>query len=146
MRRAASIAVVAVLFLAARAHVLAAQAGGIRGRVADSAGVAVARASVTIEGLGYRAFTDDQGAYRFTAVPAGEWTVRVRRVGYLPASARVTVRGNVVDQAFSLASQPIGLAAIDVMVGSRAGHTAAEELAVPVDVFPAEVIERQGTR
>jgi iron complex outermembrane receptor protein len=33
-----------------------------------------------------------------------------------------------------------------VVVGSRARHTAAEELAVPVDVFPAEELQQQGTK
>jgi len=32
-----------------------------------------------------------------------------------------------------------------VVVGSRARHTASEELAVPVDIFPAEVLQQQGT-
>ncbi|HWB40222.1 MAG TPA: TonB-dependent receptor, partial [Gemmatimonadales bacterium] len=33
----------------------------------------------------------------------------------------------------------------DVVVGSRARHTAEEELAVPVDIFPAEELQRQGS-
>ena len=37
------------------------------------------------------------------------------------------------------------LAPIDVVVGSRARHTAAEELAVPVDIFPAEQLAQQGS-
>jgi iron complex outermembrane receptor protein len=45
----------------------------------------------------------------------------------------------------SMRAQPIGLSPIDVTVGSRARHTAAEELAVPVDVFPAEQLAQQGT-
>jgi iron complex outermembrane receptor protein len=145
MRRLAGFVIGVLLSLGSTAD-LDAQAGAIRGRVSDSAGVAIARASVAVEGLGYRAFTDDQGRYHLANVPAGVWTIRVRRVGFVPATARVTVRGATVEQPFSLAPQPIGLAAIDVTVGSRAAHTAAEELAVPVDVFTAEVIERQGTR
>ncbi len=46
---------------------------------------------------------------------------------------------------FSLRAQAIGLAPVDVVVGARARHTAAEELAVPVDVFTAEDIKRTGT-
>src|SRR5437764_8341685 len=41
--------------------------------------------------------------------------------------------------------QPISLAPVDVVVGSRARHTAAQELAVPVDVFNADDIQQQGT-
>ena len=32
-----------------------------------------------------------------------------------------------------------------MVVGSRARHTAAEELAVPVDIFPAEQLAQQGS-
>ena len=39
----------------------------------------------------------------------------------------------------------VQLAPIDVVVGSRARHTAAEELAVPVDIFPAEQLAQQGS-
>ncbi len=145
MRRLAGFVIGVLLSLGSTAD-LGAQAGAIRGRVSDSAGVAVARAAITVDGLRLRTTSDEQGSYAITGVPAGEWTVRVRRVGYVPASARVTVRGAVVDQPFALTAQPISLSAIDVTVGSRALHTAVEELAVPVDVFTAEVIERQGTR
>ncbi|HEV8264835.1 MAG TPA: TonB-dependent receptor, partial [Gemmatimonadales bacterium] len=67
-------------------------------------------------------------------------------LGYVAQTARVTVgEGGAVQQDFTLAVQPISLSPVDVTVGSRARHTAAEELAVPVDVFPAEVLAAQGT-
>ena len=46
---------------------------------------------------------------------------------------------------FTLLRSPVQLAPIDVVVGSRARHTAEEELAVPVDIFPAEELQRQGS-
>jgi iron complex outermembrane receptor protein len=52
--------------------------------------------------------------------------------------------GQTARQDFTLAAQPISVAAIDVVVGSRARHTAPEELAVPVDVFTADIIAQQG--
>jgi iron complex outermembrane receptor protein len=125
---------------------LAAQSGGIRGRVTESGGAALARASVSIDGTTFVASSNDRGEYEFRAVPPGTHTVRVRALGYVPAAARVTVAaGAVARQDFALAAHPIGLAAIDVVVGSRARHTAAEELAVPVDVFPIQDIRAQGT-
>jgi hypothetical protein len=45
----------------------------------------------------------------------------------------------------TLSRSAVQLAPIDVVVGSRARHTAAEELAVPVDVFPAEQLQQQGS-
>ncbi|MGH2667733.1 MAG: TonB-dependent receptor, partial [bacterium] len=79
-------------------------------------------------------------------MPAGSYTLRARLLGYVPQTARVTVgEGATVQQDFALAAQAISLSPVDVVVGSRARHTAAEELAVPVDVFTAEMLTQQGT-
>src|SRR5205823_6578257 len=53
--------------------------------------------------------------------------------------------GQVTRHDFTLRAQPIELAPVAVTVGSRARHAAADELAVPVDVFGADDIKRQGT-
>jgi iron complex outermembrane receptor protein len=67
-------------------------------------------------------------------------------LGYLVQSVQVTVSAvQETRQDFAMRVQPISLAPIDVTVGSRARHTAAEELAVPVDVFTADDIKRTGT-
>src|SRR5882672_8279777 len=123
---------------------LLAQGVSIRGRVADAAGAPLLRASVSAEGSGLRATTDDQGRYEIRGISAGTYTVRVRLLGYVPQSARVTVGQAPVTQDFTLAQQAISLSPVDVVVGSRARHTAAEELAVPVDVFTSEMIALQG--
>jgi len=134
------------LLLALAPTLLAAQGGTIRGRVADAAGAPLARALVSAEGAGLRATSDQQGQYEIRGVPAGSYTVRARLLGYQPQTARVTVgEGATVQQDFALAAQAISLSPVDVVVGSRARHTAAEELAVPVDVFTAEMLGQQGT-
>ncbi|MGH7580361.1 MAG: TonB-dependent receptor, partial [Gemmatimonadales bacterium] len=125
---------------------LAAQAGSIRGTVSDSAGTGLANAAVTVDGTPLRATSGSDGAYEVRGVPAGTHTVRVRLIGYRSAVAEVTVAGgDAAEQDFTLGRSAVQLAPIDVVVGSRARHTAEEELAVPVDIFPAEVLERQGT-
>src|SRR5882762_4124031 len=124
---------------------LLAQGVSIRGRVADAAGAPLLRASVSAEGSGLRATTDDQGRYEIRGISAGTYTVRVRLLGYVPQSARVSVGQAPVTQDFTLAQQAISLSPVDVVVGSRARHTAAEQLAVPVDVFTSEEIAQQGT-
>src|SRR6267142_375080 len=124
---------------------LLAQGVSIRGRVADAAGAPLPRASVSAEGSGLRAATDEQGRYEIRGISAGTYTVRVRLLGYVPQSARVTVGQAPVTQDFVLAQQAISLSPVDVVVGSRARHTAAEQLAVPVDVFTSEEIALQGT-
>src|SRR6266850_8457409 len=123
---------------------LLAQGVSIRGRVADAAGAPLPRASVSAEGSGLRAATDDQGRYEIRGISAGTYTVRVRLLGYVPQSARVTVGQAPVTQDFKLAEQAISLSPVDVVVGSRARHTAAEQLAVPVDVFTSEDMIKQG--
>jgi len=144
MRRAETL--IAAVLLACGSTALAAQGGSIRGRVADPAGAPLPRAQVSVEGTGLRATSDDQGRYDIRDVGAGTYTVRVRLLGYVPQSARVAVaEGAAAVQNFSMAVQPIALSPIDVTVGSRARHTAAEELAVPVDVFSAEQLAQQGT-
>jgi len=140
MRRGESL--LAVLF--ALPSLLLAQSGSIRGRVADAGGAPLSRALISAEGSGLRTTSDEQGRYEIRGVSAGVYTVRVRLLGYVPQSARVTVGDGPVVQDFTLAAQPISLSPVDVTVGSRARHTAAEELAVPVDVFTSEMIALQG--
>ena len=144
MRRAETLLTTMLFFLGSTA--LAAQGGSIRGRVADPAGAPLARAQVSVEGTGLRATSDEQGRYDIRGVGTGTYTVRVRLLGYVPQSARVAVaEGRVAEQNFAMTAQAIALSPVDVVVGSRARHTAAEELAVPVDVFTAEQLAQQGT-
>src|SRR3989441_12863517 len=146
MRRVIRVIACAAQVLLVLASRLAAQAGIVRGRVADSAGVALARAAINVAATGFRATSDAQGDYEIRSVPAATYTVRVRLLGYVPQTVRVVVsEGETVERDFSLRRRPIGLAPVDVVVGSRARHTTAEELAVPVDVYPAEALAQQGT-
>ena len=125
-------------------RVTAAQGGTVRGRIVDSAGVAIAQAVASLEPGGLRATTRDNGEYAITHVPAGIYTVRVRRLGYLTPAASVTVaEGQTVTQNFTVTHSVVSLA--EVVIGSRARHTAADELPVPVDVFTPEMIQAQGT-
>jgi iron complex outermembrane receptor protein len=123
-----------------------AQGGTIRGRVADTTGTPVADAVVWVEATPLRAMSNANGEYVISTVPAGLAVVRVRRIGFVNITppARVTViAGQTVQQDFTLRSVASILAPI--VVGSRAAHTAADELAVPVDVFTPEQIRSQGT-
>ncbi len=142
-----TVGLIAGLMLAlAAAMPLAAQAGTIRGTVSDSAGGGLANAAIIVEGTGLRATSGAGGSYEIRGVPSGTHTVRARLIGYQSAAAPVDVpAGDVAQQDFTLARSTVQLAPIDVVVGSRGRHTAAEELAVPVDVFPAEQLQQQGS-
>jgi iron complex outermembrane recepter protein len=125
---------------------VAAQNGTIHGSVADSSGAPVSNATVSIERAGLRASTSTDGTYQIRGVPAGTHVVHARAIGYQAAQADVTLTaGEEATQNFTLSRSATQLAPIDVVVGSRARHTAAEELAVPVDVFPAEQLQQQGS-
>jgi iron complex outermembrane receptor protein len=135
-----------VTLLSATSLPLAAQSGSIRGQVSDSSGERLANATVLVEGTRLRATSNSQGVYDVRGVPAGTYNVRVRLIGHVAVVERVTVgAGQAVVQNFVLRRTPVQLAPVDVVVGSRARHTASEELAVPVDVFTSEEIARQGT-
>jgi len=122
----------------------AAQGGTIRGKVADSTGAPIAQAVIVLDPGGLRATSRDNGDYVISRVPSGSYTVRARRLGYTTPSASVSVAdGQTVRQDFIVKHAAISLT--DVVIGSRARHTAAEELAVPVDVFTPEQIHSQGT-
>src|SRR5438445_1348093 len=142
MRRVESLL---VLMLALLPATLLGQNGSIRGRWADASGAPLARATISAEAAGLRATSDEQGRYEIRGVAAGTYTLRVRLLGYVPQSVKVTVGQSPVTQDFTLAAQAISLSPVDVVVGSRARHTAAEQLAVPVDVFTSEDIALQGT-
>src|SRR6266576_2008174 len=146
VKRLSLAALCALPLLVALPNRLGAQGGTIRGRVADAQGAPLPRAAVSVDAIGARTTTDEQGTYEIRGVPTGTHTVRVRLLGYVPQSVQVTVSGTQpTRQDFSLVVQPITLSPVDVTVGSRARHAAANELAVPVDVFGAEDIKRQGT-
>jgi iron complex outermembrane receptor protein len=146
MRQIRRLTMVAAAIAAATSAPLSAQTGTVRGRAADSAGAVLSGVSIIVEGTGLRATTGSTGSYELRGVPSGPRTLRARLIGYTASTAEVTVpEGGTVDADFTLTRSAVQLAPIDVVVGSRARHTAAEELAVPVDVFTAEDIRRQGT-
>jgi len=125
---------------------LAAQAGVLEGTVSDSTGATLPNATVSVEGTGLRASTGASGGYTIRGVPAGTYTVRVHLIGFQAAAASVTIAaGGVTRHDVTMARSTVQLAPIDVVIGSRARHTAAEELAVPVDVFPSEQLSQQGS-
>src|SRR6267378_6735267 len=123
-----------------------AQAGTVLGTVVDSLGAGVSGAEVRVDGTTLRTFTDDKGHYELRDVPAGAHNVRALLLGYKPVVRPITLESSAaLTLDFQLERNVIPITGVEVLVGSRAHHTAADELAVPVDVFPAEQLTRQGT-
>ena len=70
-------------------------AGGdtLRGTVADTAGHPIASAAVSVAELGLALITQPDGAFQLARLPAGRYTVVVRRLGYAPTVATAAVPG-----------------------------------------------------
>ena len=144
-RRAVTLAT-ALLCAVAFTQSLSAQTGSVQGRVSDSSGTVVVGASVTVDRTSLRATVAGRGTFTIFGVPAGQRVVRVRSLGFAPESLTVNVvAGQTTNFNVTLRRTTTQLASVNVVVGSRARHSAAEELAVPVDVFTAEDITRTGT-
>src|SRR5689334_9317096 len=136
----------AVFAAVTTARPLAAQSGSLQGRVTDSVGIAVVGAVITVDQAALRATASARGVYTLNGVPAGQRVLRVRALGFAPESVQVRVSAGQMTTLDLTLHRPVRqLDAVVVMVGSRARHTAAEELAVPVDVYTAEDIVQQGT-
>ena len=136
----------ALVVAGARPQAAGAQTGGVQGRIADSTGAAVVGALVTVEGTGVRAVSSASGRYVLAGLAAGQRSLRVRALGYGQDTIVVTVvAGRVTTLDITLSRSAQQLAPVAVVTGSRARHTAAEELAVPVDVFTVEQLKTTGS-
>jgi iron complex outermembrane receptor protein len=125
---------------------LAAQTGTIAGSITDDAGAPLTGAAVEVEALFRRTVSDANGGYRLAAIPAGTHRLRVRLLGYEELSRNVTVLAGATAEAdLTLQTAAIPIAPLQVVLGSRARHTAADELAVPVDVYTSEDLAVQGS-
>lgn len=96
----------------------------------DNNGEAVGFAIVSMEGLDLRVQSDINGAFAFSNVPEGEWTLRVECLGYATLTRRVRCKGNV-SLRLRLKPGSLALPEVEVMARSRGskytvGQTALE--------------------
>lgn len=118
--RPASVAVSAIATFALFGFLAPAQAqeGAVSG-VVTTAGTLqpIQGAQVVVEDTQLGGITDVEGRYLVTGVPAGEQTVRVRLLGYRPASRTVTVAAGATATAdFELEVTAVELGAVTVNV------------------------------
>lgn len=127
--------VLAFAVLVAPAAVTA-QTGTVTGRVVADDGSPIIGAQVSVEGTGLGGLTNARGAFLLLRVPAGTHTLSVESIGYENASTSITVEsGGTATFTFRVGSTAVAVEGVSVTVGSRAAHSAADELAVPVDVY-----------
>ena len=136
-------AVLALVLLSGAAW---AQSGTVSGTVTDSTGAGVSAAEVRVDGTTIHTLTDNNGRYQLTNVPPGARTIRALLLGYKATTRAITLEaGGTATVDLQLERNVIPVQGVEILIGSRARHTAADELAVPVDVFPAELLLRQGS-
>lgn len=132
--------------LAATAPLQAQQSdrGSVRGRVTDGkSGDALTDAVVTLQDTRYGATTRSDGRYRLPSIPAGKYTLKVKRIGYHPVTQAVVVLADseaVADVA--LETQPVALDEI-VTTGSSGGMEA-RAVSGAVTIIDAGEIETRG--
>jgi hypothetical protein len=105
---------------AAMAFQVADTTGVLRGRVIDaSSGAGVPQAAVSVVGALTGAYTDAEGRFLVPRVPAGEWTVRARLLGWRPGDARITMRaGDTVTVTLRLSREAAQLTAVRTTAAS----------------------------
>jgi hypothetical protein len=85
---------------------------------AQATGAPLPFTTVTVEPLGRERFTDQNGLFRYFAVPGGKYKVRLKQLGYLPTDTTITVSSNN-DFVFWLAKVPSTLADVHVTAPPR---------------------------
>ena len=144
--RLAGVFAIGLVLVAAGGRRADAQTGTVQGKVTDSSGAVIVGAQLTVDGSGVRTTTTARGQYTMGGLSVGRRTIRVRALGYARDSVVATVEASKVTALdIVLARAANQLAPVQTTVGSRAKHTAAEELAVPVDVYTTEELKRSGS-
>jgi TonB-dependent starch-binding outer membrane protein SusC len=124
----------------------------VRGRVlTDSAEHPIADAIVSIAEGRYRAVSDSLGRYRIPAIAPGQYSVLVRRLGFAPVLAALTVTpGDSIDADFLLAPAVQDLPSVNVTATIAERKLAAFEerrrLGIGRFLNEAEIEKAPGTR
>ncbi len=122
----------------------------VRGRAVDAAdGRPVAAALVALRpagaapdaaGVERAARTDGDGRFALAGVPAGVWTVSVRRLGYAPAERTVWLPADTLVADLRLAASALDLAAVTVTTLGR--RRSPDELFQPAAVLEGAALDR----
>lgn len=120
-------------FLVAAAQLAGAQSttGTVRGTVTDSAHAPIVRATVHVSGTALGAVTDAEGHFKVGGIPAGRYTIMLRRSGFAPDSFSVIIdRGATIDHDVTLRTAAQRLAAVTVNASPRLSETTQQALAI----------------
>ena len=118
----------------------------LEGTIIDTNGEELAGANIFLVESSQGTAAGEDGSYTIENIDPGTYTVRVTFVGYQQIDEEISFSaGQTVTRNFTMQETAVMGEGVTVTVGSRAGHTAADELAVPVDVYTAIDLEKAGT-
>ena len=138
--KAILVAAATAAFLVA-ASPAAAQQGVVTGTVTNQANQPQVGVQVRVVGTELGAFTDEEGQYRITGVPAGEQTIRASRIGMAASTQTVTVAaGETVTVNLVVREAAIDLDAI-VVTGTAGLREARAQGAQVARINAAELTE-----
>ncbi|MCS3659050.1 iron complex outermembrane receptor protein [Salinibacter ruber] len=131
--------------LAAVGAAPAQQAATLTGTVEDANGAPLPGANVVLLDSDYGTAAGADGSYSITGIEPGTYSIRVTFIGYETIEEEITFEGGAqVRRTFSMERAPLQGEGVTVTVGSRARDVAAEDMAVPVDVYGTDEIQLAG--
>lgn len=132
------------LLLAAPIHAQSPEAGVLRGRVLDrNTGRPVTDAQIAVSGHAAPATSDAHGRWSLVGLARGRHVLRARRIGYAPATLRVSVApGDTTSVEVRLS--PSALPLDDIVVTAARREQRLADVTVPTEIVTRERIEGTG--
>ena len=123
------------------------EAGGtVAGRVTDArTGHGVPGARVSLQGASLGTVTNDSGGFRIANVPAGSYTLTVRRIGYVQGTQAITVPADqevAVQVRLEVSASPLDA----VVVTGTITPTEQKAVPNPITVVSGEDMQQRGIR
>jgi iron complex outermembrane recepter protein len=121
----------------------AAAALGLTGTVKDQTGQPVGSAQVIIARLNRVATTNDEGAFRFSALPAGTYHLVTQRLGFAPGHADVTIPTSGVDVQVTITIAPSAVELTNLQVTATPTGSDPRDVPQSVTSLSGQELQRQ---
>src|SRR5690606_965105 len=109
----------------------------IHGTITDKSGKAVSWATVTIPSLNIGTKADSSGLFLLPGVPAGNWELEVKYVGYQPFTVRIRTDG-IAPTHKDMVLMDAGTSLDEVVVSGTMKEVSKLDSPVPVEVYTAK--------
>lgn len=109
----------------------------IKGSITDKNGEVVSWATISIPALNIGTTTDSAGTYILTGVPAGNWELEVKYVGYQPHHTRIRTNGTT-PATKDIILMGEGASLDEVVVSGTMKEVSKLDSPVPVEVYTAK--------